>query len=153
MKIIYHCYGGSHSSVTAAALHLGMLPSDKLPSLDMFMQIPYFDGQINKDHGYLRFMGNDEDGHQIYIVGRRNFATVLENCYYDLEKLFGFKDKILLIDVMPYVNWYMVVGGTASRKFGWVSIGRPIVLKGVQHAFFKIAALVDEIKLKIGGLK
>ncbi|HPZ72110.1 MAG TPA: DUF3189 family protein, partial [Peptococcaceae bacterium] len=26
MKIIYNCYGGAHSSVTAAALHLGLLP-------------------------------------------------------------------------------------------------------------------------------
>ncbi|HBC94637.1 MAG TPA: hypothetical protein DCZ10_17500, partial [Pelotomaculum sp.] len=26
MKVIYHCHGGTHSSVTAAAIHLGMLP-------------------------------------------------------------------------------------------------------------------------------
>jgi hypothetical protein len=31
MKIIYHCYGGTHSSVIAAAIHLGLLPEDRVP--------------------------------------------------------------------------------------------------------------------------
>ena len=43
MKIIYHCYGGSHSSVIAAALHLGLLAKDRIPNETELMAIPYFD--------------------------------------------------------------------------------------------------------------
>jgi len=33
MKIIYHCFGGSHSSVLAAALHLGIIDKNKVPGM------------------------------------------------------------------------------------------------------------------------
>ena len=152
MKIIYHCYGGSHSSVTAAGIHLGLLPSDRLPSLDMFMKVPYFDRQINEDHGYLRFMGKDDKNNDVYIVGRRSLGKFIENAYASINDIFNLGEELYLVDVMPYVNWYMVVGGTASRKFGWIRFGRPIVLKGTQHSYFKIANLVEKTKMKTGGL-
>jgi hypothetical protein len=41
LKIIYHCYGGSHSSVIAAALHLKWIDKDRLPSEEEMMAIPY----------------------------------------------------------------------------------------------------------------
>ncbi|MGB3963216.1 MAG: DUF3189 family protein, partial [Tepidanaerobacteraceae bacterium] len=32
MKIFYCCYGSAHSSVVAASIHLGLLPSDRVPT-------------------------------------------------------------------------------------------------------------------------
>jgi xylulokinase len=42
MKIIYHCYGGSHSSVLAAAIHTGRLNPERLPTGEELMALPYF---------------------------------------------------------------------------------------------------------------
>ncbi|HCX78095.1 MAG TPA: hypothetical protein DG577_01645, partial [Firmicutes bacterium] len=43
--MIYHCYGGAHSSVTAAAVHVGLLARDKTPSRLELVSLPYFDAQ------------------------------------------------------------------------------------------------------------
>ena len=43
MKIIYHCFGGSHSSVSAAALHLGLLDRQRTPTEEELVRIPYYD--------------------------------------------------------------------------------------------------------------
>jgi hypothetical protein len=32
MVIIYNCYGGTHSSILASAIHLKKLPIDRIPS-------------------------------------------------------------------------------------------------------------------------
>ncbi|HEX3010797.1 MAG TPA: DUF3189 family protein, partial [Syntrophomonadaceae bacterium] len=39
MKIIYHCFGGSHSSVTAAAIHLGLIEKHRPPSMEELMSL------------------------------------------------------------------------------------------------------------------
>ena len=57
MKIIYNCYGGAHSSVTAAAIHLQMLPETRKPSAAELLNLPYYDAQVGKDHGRIRFLG------------------------------------------------------------------------------------------------
>lgn len=148
MKIIYHCYGGAHSSVTAASIHLGWLTETKKPSLNDLYNLPYFDQQINQDHGQLRLLGNDQFDNQIYIIGRQSFKKILENLYLGLAELFDIpKDEIILVNVMPYVNWRMVVGGTLSRRFGLIKLGRPIVAQGTREAFLDLVSLVQKVKM------
>lgn len=148
MKIIYHCYGGAHSSVTAAAVHLNWLPTDRLPEPGELKDIPFFDQQINKDHGYLRFMSCDEYDNEIYIVGRRNCAEVFSNMARGLVKVFDQdEDEYLLFNVMPYVNWKMVLGGYTSRRLGITAIGRPIIVAGVIDSYWKIVSFVQRVKV------
>lgn len=148
MKIIYHCYGGAHSSVTAASIHLELLSTSRGPSLQDIQNMPYFDQQKNNDHGKLRLMGNDQYGNQIFIIGRRNSAIFLENIYQGMAEIFGMPDnEILMVNVMPYVNWRMVLGGFLSRRLGLINIGRPIVSIGTRDAFFKLLSLVQKVKM------
>ncbi|HHT63376.1 MAG: DUF3189 family protein [Bacillota bacterium] len=150
MKIIYCCYGGSHSSVTAAAIHLGMLPLTRKPTGKELLSIPYFDRQINKDHGYFRFMGRDEYGNEVYIIGKHNLGKYFENILRQIAQIYGIdQSQTVIIDTMPYVNVAMMIGGYTSRRLGIVSLGRPIVIMGTQNAFFKIAAMVHRLKVTI----
>lgn len=151
LKIIYHCFGGSHSSVTAAAIHVGILPVDRIPTREQLEQVPYFDRQVNKDHGHLRLMGIDEYDNEIYIIGRRNTHKEFESIIMNLAELFEFADDIHLVNCMPYVNWKMVVDGYTSRRLKLVSIGRPIIVKGVQYSYLKIASLVQNVKVQIAA--
>lgn len=152
MKIIYHCYGGSHSSVTAASLHLGLIPEDKLPSNEELSKLPYYDGQTKKDHGVLRFIGIDQYDNEVYIVGRRSQGRLLENMFNGLLEVFDIpQNEIYMVNVMPYVNWHMVVGGFTSRALGWIKIGRPIVMKGTKEAFLYIVSLVQKVKMLIAS--
>lgn len=148
MKIIYHCYGGAHSSVTAAAVHLAWLPTDRLPEKEELQKIPYFDQQKDKDHGYIRFMGTDEYNNEIYVLGRRNCAKVFENMARELVTVFDqAKEDYLFFNVMPYVNWKMVLGGYTSRRLGITCIGRPIISAGVIASYWKIVSFVQRVKV------
>lgn len=152
MKIIYHCYGGAHSSVTAASLHLGWLPTDRLPTDEELKALPYFDRPVGKDHGNIRFMGKDEFNNDIYVLGRRNESKVVENIAAGLFQVYGIStDDYRLINVMPYVNWKMVVGGFSSRKLLITPFGRPIIIAGVKYSYWQILSLVQSVKVCIAS--
>jgi hypothetical protein len=147
MKIIYHCFGGSHSSVTSAAVHLGLLKKENIPNGKKLMEIAYFDEQTATDHGIFKFMGLDEEHNEIYIVGRRNYKN-FEPLIMGLTELLGIKqEQIVLVNTMPCVNWTMRLGGFLSRKLGWIKLGRPIVIYGTQQAYAKFRILVNQVKL------
>ena len=72
MKIFYHCYGGAHTSVVCAALHLDYLPRDDIPEAAVIEAIPFYDKMEDKNIGSTVFVGTDEYGSDIYIMGMRN---------------------------------------------------------------------------------
>lgn len=147
MKIIYHCYGGSHSSVTAASVHLGLLPVDRVPSREMFWKLPLFDRQEAEQHGHIYYMGKDEYGNEIYLAARRGKPQILENVFEGLADIFAVPgDDYLLVNVMDNVNLTMKFGGYLSRRWGFINLGRPIVTKGTQIAYFRVVNLVQRVK-------
>lgn len=151
VKIVYHCYGGAHSSVVAAGIHLGRVPTDRIPTAQELQRIPLFDGPVGKDHGLIRFMGRDEFGNDIYTLGRRNAGKQIERVLHGLAELVGGPKDLVMVDVLSYVNWIMVVGGYTSRKLGLVTFGRPIVTWGVQHFFWDIASVVQRVKMTVAS--
>lgn len=152
MKIIYCCYGGSHSSVTAAAIHLGLLPLTRKPTGSELLSVPYYDMQTAKDHGCFRHMGNDEYGNQVYIIGKHNLGKHFEAIMRQVAEAFGLaQEDFVMVDTMPYVNITMMIGGFTSRRLGMVALGRPIVILGTQNAYFKLAAMVHRIKITVAS--
>lgn len=148
MKIIYHCFGGSHSSVTAAALHLGLLSSDRPPTLEELLAIPYFDNTDKSNFGSIRFMGVDEYENVIYILGKKSLGDRYSNVLYGTAEILGVRDQILVVNTMPNVNWMMKFGGFISRRIGIVILGRPLVGIGTQQAFSALANIVDITRLQ-----
>jgi len=147
LKFIYHCYGGTHSSVTAAAVHLGWLPWIDIPSPGVIQGIPHFDTQDSCNHGQITFMGRDENNNQVYIVGRRDKPQVLEGILSELSESFNIpRQDFRLINVMPAVNISMRIGGILSRRFKLVNLGRPLVTRGTLKALPNIQRLVANVK-------
>ena len=145
MKIVYHCYGGAHASPTAAAIHLGILKDDHLPNWADFKRIPYFDRLTSIDHGKLIFIDKDQRGHEIYILARRNAATMVINIIKEFAKLTGSDpSEYYFVDCVQLFNPLMVTGGFSSRALGWVDIGRPIVTLGTILSFPVLAAKVKK---------
>lgn len=150
MKIIYNCYGGSHSSVTSAAIHLGLFKCGKTPCVEELWDLPYYDTQVKKDHGVLHYMGIDDLNHQVYVVGRRNMGKPVKRLFAGLAKVYGIpKEDFLLVDPMPYVNLAMVIGGFTSRRLGLIPLGRPIVSWGTRLAFPHLTQLVQRVKAEL----
>jgi len=148
MKIIYHCYGGSHSSVIAAALHLGLLAKDRIPNETELMAIPYFDKTTNADFGSIRFMGKDEYNNEVYVLGKKNMGDRYSNLLKGIAKILGEEEQLLAVNCMNRVNMFMKLGGFSSRKMGLVSLGRPVVVQGSRKAFLELVNLVEITRLR-----
>lgn len=148
MKIIYHCFGGSHSSILAAALHLGLIEKNRLPSMDEMLALPYFDKTSKKDFGSIRFMGIDEYKNEVYVLGKKNVGRRHENMLKGVAELLGKKDEVIFVDCMPRVNLGMKLGGFTSRRMGWVSLGRPVLGRSARKAFLDLVNLVEITRLK-----
>lgn len=147
MKIIYHCFGGTHSSVTAAACHLGMLPASLTIKNEDLLAIPFYDARDYHDHGNITLMGIDDHGNDIYFVGRRSCPQLLENIIYGLAREFDIPlHYFKLVSMEGKVNFCMRLGGFMSRRFKWIYPGRPLVTRGTINAFRNIINLVRRVK-------
>jgi hypothetical protein len=147
-KIIYHCYGGAHSSVTAAAIHLDQLHSSP-PTNEELMSLALFDRQTKEGHGQLHFFGFDQSGNQIYSVGCRNVGSTLEKTLKNVETLMDLGDELVFVDTLHCVNIKMRVGGYISRRLGLIKLGRPMVLRGTKDAYPKLQQLVSQVKKEV----
>lgn len=113
MKIIYNCYGGAHSSVTAAAIHLGWLPETRLPTARELLNLPYYDAQKGKDHGKIRFLGLDCLGNEIYIVGKKNLGSYYEKIMRSFILLSGKARTSFFL----WIRCHMSICGWSSAVF------------------------------------
>lgn len=149
MKVIYHCYGGSHSSVTVAGIHLGLLPRDRIPSFWELLRVPHFDGNGPSAPGRFYFMGRDWRGNEVYVLGKRTLGQKFNLLLHKVADLFSCSGHFYPFDTTAFLNPLMVLGGFLSRRLKLVSLGRPLVVLGTQLAYFKFIQLVDQIEEKI----
>ncbi len=147
MIVIYHCWGGAHSSVTAASIHLGLLPSGRIPAKEEFLHTKHFDRQGPGDHGKIFPLGIDEQGHQICFMGRTFYAEIIIRAIGGVAKLHQLDpNQIIFVDVMSCVNYVMMLGGSVSRALHLIAVGRPIVIRGTQQSYGRLVQLVNEVK-------
>jgi len=147
MHIIYHCVGGTHSSAVASAIHLGMLPKDRIATKQELLSIPYFDTVTKKEYGRIIYRGIDEYGNHVYTLSRQFHPKIVIPALEDLcIILTGDTSQIMLVNASPTVNTLMKIGGCLSRRLKLVSIGRPMVINGVRKAYPDIVNLVSQTK-------
>ncbi len=148
MKIIYHCFGGSHSSVLAAAIHLGLIDKGRLPSIEEMMAIPYYDKTSDIDFGSIRFMGVDEFKNQVYVLGKKSMGNRYSNILLGIADILGVSEDLISVNCMNQVNWSMKIGGFTSRRMGLERLGRPVLGSGSRDAFFNLVNLVEYTRLQ-----
>jgi hypothetical protein len=153
MHIIYNCRGGTHSSVSAAAIHLGLVTGEKvLKKEDILLKVPFYDKLTKEDLGKINYIGTDKRGNLVYALGRKGAKNIVLQAIASTLEIYGInpKEEILFVDTMPAVNTKMKIGGFLSRSLGLVSVGRPIVLSGTQDAWQSLDQIVRNTKLKLG---
>lgn len=148
LVIIYTCYGGTHSSPVAAAIHLGMLPRQTLPTREQLLALPLFDKALPADRGRLVAVGTDKLGNSVYVLGRgRARAEVMHNAIVSGLTLAGRGDQsVYVVDTLPCVNFSMRVGGFLSRGINFVRAGRPVVAYGTRRAYERLVRLVETVE-------
>lgn len=148
MKVIYHCFGGSHSSVLAASIHLGLIEKNRLPNMTELMSLPYFDKTCNEDFGSIRFMGVDEYKNEVYVLGKKSMNRRYANMLRGIAEILGAQDNLIAVDCMSRVNISMKLGGFTSRRMGLAFLGRPVLGRGTRDAFLDLVNLVEVTRLK-----
>ena len=149
MLIIYSCYGGAHSSPVAAAIHLGRLTGNPLPSLEAISSLLYFDIVDGEDRGRVFPVGTDEFGNAIYVLGRGSDARSIQQAVKSGYMLAGGDPRqVLFVNTLKAVNWRMRIVVFLSRRLGLVSIGRPLVTRGSRLAYPKLAQIVTATKAR-----
>lgn len=145
MQIVYHCFGGAHSSPVAAAIHVGMLPADRVPEAAAIASVPHFDATPSERWGELLPVGRDVHGHPVFVMGHGPHGSVARQALASGYRLAGGDpDQLILVDTLPCVNVWMRVGGYLSRRLGLVSLGRPLVIWGTRRAYPRLAALARQ---------
>ncbi|WP_026487480.1 DUF3189 family protein [Caldanaerobius polysaccharolyticus] len=147
MIILYHCYGGSHSSIIACWIHLNKLPMDSVPDRKHIESLPLFDQLTSQDYGRIMKIGTDEFGNTICSMGVKNqkdmIIPALKDLYYEIYKN---TDGFLDVDTSHAVNLTMKIGGFISRTLKLTALGRPIVALGSIKAYKNIARIVENTK-------
>ncbi|WP_096188298.1 DUF3189 family protein [Evansella halocellulosilytica] len=149
MIYIYNCYGGTHSSVLAAAYHLQSIPTDRIPTKEEILAIDIFNRLKTKDMGKIYFHGHDENGHAVYTVGRgssKALVPALKNLIELLEKHGENHDQVILSNTSPTVPPAMTFGGLFSRRLHIDWIGVPLLIRGAQQTYPNTKKLVGKTK-------
>lgn len=149
MKIVYHCYGGTHSSVVAAAVHTRRLAPDRVPAPDDLLALPLYDARDGDDYGRIAPYGRDEHGNEIFVLGRRGYATAPEMLFAGLRAAFNVTEPLKLVDTTGTLNWPMKLGGYLSRGLGLQAIGRLMVTWGSRCAYPRVAALAEKTRREV----
>lgn len=150
MKLVYICFGRAHSSVVSAAIHLGRLSTDRVPSLKELTGLKYFDRSESKDIAVPTFVGVDESGVQVFILGLNGHRVLGQTAIEGLRDVLGGSQyDVILVDTLGEINWICRIGGFLSRRLKWVGVGRPMVGVGIQRSFRRLAALVSGVKKEL----
>ena len=155
MIVVYHDYGGTHSTALAAAIHLGIVGGDGATSIDsrsLLSRVPYFDQVPNTCKGTVMRIGRDSDGNEVFILGRRGDADLAINTVLSAARAWPMRLGHLFVDVSKRINLLMRIGGFISRRLNLIPIGRPIVTYGTRKAFPSISQLVKKTKRTLAQL-
>lgn len=145
--MVYSDYGGAHSTQVAAAVHLGVLPANRVPDKQELMQLPLFDRADSDIHGCLVFMGTDEKGREIYVLGRGPSGITVERAVASGVALAGGDvGSLRFFETLQCVNLWMRIGGFLSRGLGLSRLGRPLVIHGTRKAYMQIVKLVAQVR-------
>jgi hypothetical protein len=145
MIIIYNCYGGTHSSILASAIHLKKLPNDRIPTKKEILATSYFNKLTYKDMGRLIFHGQDAAGNKIFTIGRgtsKALVPAMRNLAITLCKDKNITESFMFVNCSPTVHPLMTIGGFFSRGLHLDFIGVPFLTAGVRLTYYNITDLV-----------
>ncbi|MGD0153384.1 MAG: DUF3189 family protein [Thermacetogeniaceae bacterium] len=139
--VIFHCYGGAHSSVTSAGIYLGLLPRNRVPSMRELLTVPHYDGEEPIPLGHFRFMGRDQRSRAVFVLGKHMMGPPINRLMAVIAGIYGCAGNVFSVDTTAFINVLMVIGGYTSRVLKLVRLGRPIVVLGTKLAYFKFVGL------------
>ena len=151
--MIYHCYGGAHSSVVAAHLHLGSIPLRGKVSAEQILALPEFDRATADDWGKPHLIGLDELGNEVYILGLGRQSAPCARVIISLGYRLGTSRKTMLVNTLPTIGVLTRIGGFSSRVLGFKNFGQNLAAQGIITSLEGLRSLVIYTKKQVGGVE
>ena len=149
MKLFYHCYGGAHTSVTCASIHLKYLPDDRIPEMYEFKAIPFYDKMENKELGKPVFMGKDDMGWDIYVIGMKDGKNVVIPAIKSYLNFNGIsRPEILFVGALVQLHPVTAMGGIISEA-GIARHRGLMTIWGIRRSYPHFVELVSRVKKTI----
>jgi len=150
VRVFYHCYGGTHSSVVAAALHTGRLDPARRPTVREIMELPLFDRVKNCELGRVFHYGSGPGGEEVYVVGFGPGREVVRRAIISFLQIRGVPARnYLFVNALARVGLVVRVGGMLSRRLGLIRAGRPLAAWGLVRSYRSLVSLVDETRIEV----
>ncbi len=147
MMIVFQCFGGTHTSVTAAAIYLEKLPRSRRPRLEELLALPYFDRVENSDIGTLHYLGRDRRHNRVFVLGCSRWGVAVRELLSALLRLYGpEKPALALIDCTSAVTWPVRLGGYLSRRIHLIAPGRPLVGRAILQNYPRLLRLAEQFE-------
>lgn len=143
-NVIYSCYYGSYLAAVAAALHLGHLKEFDREKIEC---LAYF-GKVEVDRlGWLYFIGEDEKGRKIYIMGAKKVGKVVERALKGVARIYNMgEEAVVFVDLLPYGNFLFSAGCFLLERLKLKGVGDFFLMMGIKKSFGKLRVLVENIK-------
>ncbi|WP_434564285.1 DUF3189 family protein [Thermoanaerobacterium thermosaccharolyticum] len=153
MIVAYICYGSAHSSIVAASIHVGLLPSDRIPTFDEILSMPHYDLTDGNQIGIPFYMGIDEYDNDVYAIGAKSGRKIMMKAVRSFLKESGIgENEIMLIDTLPAIGLLTKLGGMTSRRFKIISVGRPFTVYGIIKKYNNFLDIVNKVKSSLKEL-
>lgn len=144
-RVLYHCFGGAHTSVVAGALHLGLLPAR--PHWRQIASLPHFDRTTHRERGWPLFLGTDERGRQVFAMGRGRHGPAMMRAFTALLQALGLDGKaVATYDTLRCAGPFTKLGGYMSRRLGLVRAGRTLAAWGVGRDLPRLRVVVERAR-------
>jgi hypothetical protein len=122
---------------------------DRIPAKQEILDLEYFNKLTYKDMGSLLFHGTDDEGNQVYTIGRgtsKALIPAMRNLAITLCRNAAINEHFLFINCSPTVPPLMTMGGFFSRGLHLNFIGVPLLLAGTHQTYYNITKLVKKSK-------
>jgi hypothetical protein len=136
-RIFYACYAGTHSSVLAASVHLGLLDGG-CPVCDL----PLFDRRVSAETGVPALVGVDRHGSEVYVLGTGWLSAALEKSLCDLIEVASPEARACMCSVRGFLDLPARLGGFVSRRCRLVWPGRDLIAASLARRVPDVAKAV-----------
>lgn len=134
-----------------AAIHAGLLPEWRLPTVRELLDLDGSRPLPRDQAGRIRRAGEDGCGCGICFLTNRAHFAVLERALRQISRELGVStDDVIYVDVMPWANLPMRLGGLVTQSLGLGWLGRRVSAWGALRAYSRLADAVRRTRAATG---
>ncbi len=139
MKIIYLCYEASFLPVVVASIHLKLITEDKVPLKEELYLLPYYGKILFNQQGKIFYLGTDQKGNKVYMLGTRNGVDILQKAVKGFLEIFSYNsEEIVFGDLSKIRNILISIGLFFYCNLKIRAIGCFLITEGIKKSYFKL---------------